>query len=163
MIQDMCRIPDDIELAALDTFAEGYNCAQAVLAACGPGLGLPRAQCLALAAGLGGGVCRAGELCGAVAGAVLAMGLRHGVATIDHPEAKGEVYVRIRPLLDAFAAEHGALTCRDLLGFALDTPDGQQLAAARDIHHAVCPAFVRTAARLVREHLPDHTETRHTP
>ena len=59
---------------AKETFLAGYNCAQAVLYAFGPELGLPGETALKVATGLGAGVARRGQTCGALTGGILALG-----------------------------------------------------------------------------------------
>ena len=63
---------------ATEMFDEGFNCAQSILAAFGPGLGLERRSALLLGSPLGGGLSRTGGTCGAAMGALLVLGLRHG-------------------------------------------------------------------------------------
>ena len=63
---------------AMEKFVAGYNCAQSVLYAFGPELGLDGEISLKLATGLGAGMGRRGEVCGAVTGGILALGLKYG-------------------------------------------------------------------------------------
>lgn len=56
---------------AVEKFLSGYNCAQSVLFAYGPELGLDQERALKLATGLGAGMGRRDEVCGAVTGGVL--------------------------------------------------------------------------------------------
>jgi len=129
--------------AALGLFEEGCNCAQAVCAALGPDLGLPRETCLALGAGFGAGMGREGEVCGALSGGLMILGLRHGRGEADPVALKERVYERAQELLAGFRARHGTLRCRDLLGCDLKTPEGRQQSKDRDLHHAVCAGLVR--------------------
>ena len=48
---------------------QGYNCAQAVLAACGEYTGMDEKTALAISGGFGGGM-RCGEMCGARGGII---------------------------------------------------------------------------------------------
>lgn len=136
---------------AIDLFNSQFNCAQAVFAALGPAEGLSEHDCLRIAAPFGGGIGRLGETCGAVTGALMAIGLRHGAAAARNPEAKTALYERVRDFVTRFKARHGSIICRDLLGCDLSTPEGSQQAKARDTHHTVCSALVRTAAELASE------------
>ena len=49
---------------------ENFNCAQSVLATCGPELGLDRERALRVAGMFGGGMGHMGGACGAVTGAL---------------------------------------------------------------------------------------------
>ncbi len=134
---------------ALELFAGHCNCAQAVLGAYGPDAGLALPDSLKLAAPFGGGLGRLGEACGAVTGALMVLGLRHGAPAAADPAAKAALYDRVRAFAAAFKARHASIVCRDLLGCDLGTPDGWQQAQDRRIHETVCPQFVRTAAELL--------------
>jgi C_GCAxxG_C_C family probable redox protein len=63
---------------AVGLFNEGYNCAQAILAAYGDIYGLEREHALKLGAPFGGGFANTGDICGAVTGALMVIGLRYG-------------------------------------------------------------------------------------
>ena len=59
---------------AVDKFQAGFNCSQAILEAYGPDCGLSPIDCLKVSSGFGGGM-RRGEVCGAVTGALMVLGL----------------------------------------------------------------------------------------
>jgi len=81
---------------ALELFSQKYNCAQSVFGACPVSGGLSEAQRLALAAPFGGGVARQGEICGALTGALLALGETFGEAMAADPVAGRKVlYERV--------------------------------------------------------------------
>jgi hypothetical protein len=63
---------------AVACFAEGFSCAQAVCAVYGPLYGMEREMALRAAGAFGGGMGRSGQTCGAVTGAMIVIGLKHG-------------------------------------------------------------------------------------
>ncbi len=132
---------------------EGYNCAQSVLVPHGPALGLDRTTCLRLAAPFGGGMGRAGETCGALTGALMVLGLAHGVPS-PLSEDKDRGYAPARLFIERFRQAHGSLLCRDLAGVDLSTSDGLQAFRDRGLHDNLCPRYVRTACRLLGDLLP---------
>lgn len=132
-------------------FNQGFNCAQAVLMACGPEYGLGRETCTRVAAAFGAGIARTAETCGVVTGALMVLGLHHWTAANPSAEAKAEMYRRGQEFLARFKQQHGSLLCRDLLCCDLSTPEGNALAKERDFHHTLCPRFVRTAVELLEE------------
>jgi C_GCAxxG_C_C family probable redox protein len=136
---------------ALGLFAGHYNCAQALLGAFGPDAGLDLQTCLKLAAPFGGGIGRLGEACGAVTGALLALGLRSGDAAAADPAAKAALYAQVQKFVALFKARHGSVVCRELLGCELATPEGWRQAQERRTHETVCPEFIRTASSLLIE------------
>lgn len=91
----------------------GYNCAQAVLCACGKYTGLDDATALAISAGMGGGV-RCGEICGAVSGAVMAIGLVCPFNDAADTDAKAKIARLAKECTGSFADRYGCIRCEDL-------------------------------------------------
>jgi C_GCAxxG_C_C family probable redox protein len=104
-----------------------------------------------MTAGLGAGLGRKQHVCGAVTGGVLALGLRFGHSRAEDKPGKERIYALTRTLQDRFAAIHGTVVCRDLLGCDLTTPEGQATFAAGNLSQTVCALCVQTADRLVGE------------
>jgi C_GCAxxG_C_C family probable redox protein len=134
----------------VELFSRNYNCAQSVYAACATGDGLSEAQRLALAAPFGGGIARQGEICGALTGAMLALGEVEGKAMAADPvTGRNALYERARELTEAFRKAHGAILCRELTGCALDTEAGQRAFKERGLHQNLCTKLVAFAAEEV--------------
>jgi C_GCAxxG_C_C family probable redox protein len=135
---------------ALELFSQDYNCAQSVYAASATGKSLREAQRLALAAPFGGGVARQGELCGALTGALLALGETCGEAMATDPVAgRDALYLQAQQLTDAFRTAHGAILCRELTGCALDTEAGRLSFKERGLHQNFCSKLVTFATEEV--------------
>lgn len=137
---------------AQDCFAQGFNCSQAVFSAYAPQLGIDADTALKLASPFGGGVAHRGDVCGAVTGALLALGLKRGNATIDK---KDETYQVAEEFLKRFQERHGTILCRELIGHDISTPDGLQNAREQLVFKSVCPGLVMDAAELVSEFLDE--------
>jgi C_GCAxxG_C_C family probable redox protein len=73
---------------AVSMFEEGFVCSQALLATYGAHFGLDREIALKAAAAFGGGMARMGETCGAVTGAFMLIGLKHGNVKPDDMEER---------------------------------------------------------------------------
>lgn len=140
-----------IDEEAVREFLAGFNCAQSVLAAAGPRLGLPREACLKVACAFGGGLARTGGVCGAVAGAFMAIGLRHGMVERGDEASRDRTYALARELASRFGERHGSTLCRELLGCDIGTPEGLEQARRRRFHTEICPAFVRDACVILEE------------
>jgi len=137
---------------ATTRFLSGYNCAQAVLDAFRDETGLDQDLALKIATGLGAGMGRKQEVCGAVTGGILVLGLRHGRGTTDDRLATEQTYLRTRELMDRFAAKHGSCLCRQLLqGYDLATQEGLQRAKADDIINKVCRPCVQTVVEILEQ------------
>jgi C_GCAxxG_C_C family probable redox protein len=132
-------------------FAKGYNCAQCVLTAFAPGLGLDHQTALKVASGFGGGM-NMGSVCGAVTGAFMTLGLEHG------GDPKANMAKHVREFTARFKAKHQSVNCSELLGIDLSTvdlSDPEQVKAlkekaAKDPNkYARCGGFVRDAVEIV--------------
>ena len=136
--------------AALEKFLSGYNCAQAVLYAYGPELGLDSERALKLATGLGAGMGRRGEVCGAVTGGILVLGLKYGRGGQQDRSATEQTYQKTQELMAGFEQRHGSCNCRLLLeGCDLRTAEGQQYFKERDLLHKTCKGCVQTVAEIL--------------
>lgn len=97
---------------AVAIHGEGFNCAQSVLCALSEHTGLDCPMSKSVAAGFGGGL-RSGEACGAVTGAVMALGLAQ--ATDGVGSAKARIAELTRELIAAFRAQYDRVRCDELL------------------------------------------------
>lgn len=144
-------------------FYQGYNCSQSVAGAFAEETGLSQQLLLRLSVGLGGGVGRLREVCGAFGGAVLVLGLLYGDGS---PASKRTVY----PIVQQLAAQYrqanggGSIVCRELLG--LTRPEGSPVPEARTPEYykkRPCPALVCCAADLLADYIAQHPPRRDPP
>jgi C_GCAxxG_C_C family probable redox protein len=133
---------------AVTVFSQSYNCSQSVFSAFAPQFGFDRETALKLASPFGGGVARRGELCGAVTGALLALGLARGA---DKPAGKEEIYRLSQEFMRLFEEKHGAILCRDLIACDINTPSGYQAAAEKRVFTTICPLLVRDAVEIAQK------------
>lgn len=133
-------------------FMEGYNCAQSVLFSFCNELGLDNDTALKLSCGFGGGMGRMGEVCGAVSGGILVLGLKFGRGKNEDRAATDFAYSKIREFMSRFSARHGSCRCRDLLGGCdLTTPEGQAYFKENECFNLICRPCVRDAAMMVQD------------
>lgn len=97
-------------------FREGCNCAQSVFVAYCDLTGLDEALAIRLSASFGGGIGRLREVCGALSGALMALGALRAPLDPTDRGAKALHYARVQQLANRFRAHNGSLLCRDLLG-----------------------------------------------
>ena len=100
---------------AVDYFNKGYNCCQAVLLAFQDLTGLSSEASALLASSFGGGMGKLREVCGAVSGMFMAIGMISGYSDPKDPEAKAAHYKRIQELASQFKGKNGSYICRELL------------------------------------------------
>ena len=135
---------------AVEKFLSGYNCAQSILYAFGPDLGLEAESALKLPTGLGGGMGGRGEVCGAVTGGILALGLKYGRGEKAEKPVAQQAYQKTGELMATFERVHGASACRTLLdGCDLRTAEGMERFRKENLHQKVCVGCVRTVGEIL--------------
>ena len=106
-----------------------------------------------IAFGFAGGIGNTGAVCGAVAGGVMALGLKRGRAESEE-DALSELALT-QEFRRRFEAEMGTISCRELTGVDLTTQDGIQTLMNSDIPQKACIPAVSTAYRLVVDMLKE--------
>jgi len=122
------------------------SCSQAIFATYGEFLSsgsLDLKTCMNLASGFGGGIASNGNVCGALTGAVMALGLKYGGSMMEE-----KVFQATNTLFDNFSNRHGSVLCKELIKF--------DLRAAQDVKEAFekgafknCPKYVEDVAEIL--------------
>ncbi len=99
---------------ARDDYLAGYNCAQSVMEALGHAEGIEVEPLVRMVTGLGGGLARTGEVCGALVAGVLWLSMACGTTRPEEPRAGA--YEVMQELIEGFRKEHGHLTCLEING-----------------------------------------------
>ncbi|WP_297089219.1 C-GCAxxG-C-C family protein [uncultured Draconibacterium sp.] len=123
------------------------NCAQTVFSLHAKELGINEELALKISSGFGGGMACA-ETCGAVTGAYMVIGTKHGHAS-HNAEAKAATKAKIKQFNEKFKAQHGSLICKHLTGFDISTPEGATAAAEQNVFSKKCPEFIKTACKIL--------------
>ena len=124
-------------------FMTGLNCAQSVFCAFADEFGMDEETAAKVSCGLGGGVGRLREVCGAVTGATLVLGMRHG------PD-KAAVYPKVQKFCAKFKDECGSIVCRELMAGTGATVGGQPEARTGEYYRKrPCVELVKLAAKLL--------------
>lgn len=138
--------------AARSLFSDGYNCAQAIAAAFCSTVGMDQDTALKISCGFGAGMGRSQEVCGAVGGSILILGLRYGRGEGQDKSRTETTYQKTRELIERFQERQGSPVCRDLLnGCDLRTPEGQHQFREEGLYNRVCLQCVSTAADILED------------
>lgn len=147
-------IQEDIEMnhaeKAVCYYNNNFNCSQSVFTAFATELGIEEKLALKLATDFGGGA-RKGELCGAVSGALMVLGLLCGHCESDDSEGKMKAYRISEEYMNRFIQKNGSAVCRDLLGYDLTKAEDMQEIKERNLFKTLCPEMVRSAAEILEE------------
>ncbi len=143
---------------ALDNFTAGYNCAQSVLLAYSDLFELDDKTAKIVSAPFGGGMGRLREVCGALSGAFMAVGLRYPADDPDDKVAKAENYAAVQRISEPFRTKFGSIICRELLDIKrqkdIPTPSDRN---AEYYAKRPCARFVAEAAEILGEELKNST------
>ena len=131
---------------AMKIFYEKVNCSQAVLGAYAEEYGLTSDQAMKVAACFSGGV-RKGEVCGAVSGAIMVIGLKYGEGT----DYKAIAYPKAVEFMDRFKEKNASYVCRDLLGCDISSEEGMLYAREKGLFKDICPRMVESAVDVLEE------------
>lgn len=140
----------DKKETASNLFLQGFNCSQAVFSAFCEKYGLPRETALKISCGFGGGM-RNGEVCGAVSGAILVIGLRYGHNNPEASDSKQLCYKEVVRFSDFFREKNNSIVCRDILGHDISTPDGMQAASEKGLFKTTCVDMVCNAIDILEK------------
>ena len=140
---------------ARDLFLEGYNCAQSVAMAFSDVTGIDEKLCARLASSFGGGMGRMREVCGALSGMYMVLGVLYGYDNADEKDGKKQLYSDVQALAEKFKGENGSIICRELLK---NPPSNPTPSERTEEYYASrpCVRMVMSAATLLDEFIKEH-------
>ncbi|MGN1466774.1 MAG: C-GCAxxG-C-C family protein [Ruminococcus sp.] len=135
---------------AQEYFSNNFNCSQAVFTTFATEMGIDEELALKIATQFGGGA-RKGEMCGAVSGALMVLGLKYGHSHSDNSEEKARAYQISEEFMNRFIQKNGTVVCRELLGYDLSKPEDMQRIKELNLFKTTCPQMIRCATEIVDE------------
>jgi C_GCAxxG_C_C family probable redox protein len=144
---------------AVELSNKNFNCSQSVFSVFAEENGLNEKTALRIACAFGGGLARTAGVCGAVTGAMMAIGLKHGMDDPEKQEVKAKTYEITRKFFDEFTALHGSLICKDLIGFDIGNPEKigitgnspEWRAKMKKTHDEICSKLIADAVKIVEK------------
>ena len=133
---------------AVAYFDNGFCCSQAVFTTFAIEYGIPEDVALKIATQFGGGA-RKGEMCGSVAGALMALGLKYGFSDGTAWEEKELAHQKAEEFMNRFIEKKGTVVCRELLGRDLSKPGELEMCRELGVFKSICPEMVRCAAEII--------------
>src|SRR5574344_797810 len=115
-----------------ESFQRGMNCSQIVLSHFCEKYHLEKEVAIRLGCGFGGGA-RSGELCGAVSGAIMVIGLKYGNTQAEDSTSKMECNKRTKEFTEKFKEVQGTIVCRELLQCDISTEEGMNKAEKENL------------------------------
>lgn len=141
---------------ATERFKSGFNCSQSVLSAFAEDFGLSRDSCLRLASPFGSGIARMQETCGAVTGALMAIGLKYGKGENGTEDDKTIAYRQSQFLVNEFKKRNTTICCRQLLdGYDMNSPQEMAKIMELDLYNNYCLKYIQDAVEITETILSD--------
>lgn len=138
---------------ALDLFTNTpCNCAQAVLLTFSEDYGVSKESAASISACFGGGIARQGEICGALSGALMVLGLKSNKNYLEDNNAKAQTYTEAQNFIEKFKSENGGITCKNLLCADIKTEEGRKYIKENNLHEKICNNIVvKTVELLIKQ------------
>jgi C_GCAxxG_C_C family probable redox protein len=132
---------------AVAAFNGGFSCSQAICSTYFQAFGVDRVTARKVSCGFGAGISRSGDICGAVSGAIMVIGLAYGMARSGDVASKEKTYRAVNDFLREFRQRNGAVDCTSLIGFDLSDPSQREMAKDRKVVATRCPVFCQGCRR----------------
>ena len=145
----------DHGMKAAELFLNGYNCAQAVAVAFCDATGLEPDFAAKMASSFGGGMGRMREVCGAVSGMLMVLGLLYGYDTPGDDTGKKAQYQTIQALSAQFREQTGSIICREILKNPPSDPNPSPRTAEYYAKRP-CARMVLTAASILDDYIKEN-------
>ena len=142
---------------AVELHANGANCGQAIVCAFSDITGLSEELGMKVCGASGGGF-RCGEICGAVSGAGVVLGVLYPHSEIRDMKAKSFVSKKMMEFERRFLERFPALRCRDIRDLPVNleaSPTAKRMEVGRS-----CAVYIAAAAEILEEMIAESEEIR---
>jgi len=137
---------------AVELFKNDYNCSQSVFSVFSEEMGIKKDLALKLSSPFGAGIAYMQETCGAVSGALMAIGLKYGKGENGTNEDKAFAYDLSHHFMAEFKKKHNTICCHELLnGLNMSTPEGMAKIMELDYFRIRCARYVMDAVKITEK------------
>lgn len=130
-------------------FKEGFCCSQAVFSTYARQWGMEPEIFLKIGDAFGAGIGGLASICGAVTGAIMAIGLKYGRTRPEDEEAKQKTRSLVKTFVKQFEERNGSIECKRLLGVDISIPQGMELAEKKGFFETLCPKLIEDAVDIL--------------
>ncbi|MFW6363247.1 MAG: C-GCAxxG-C-C family protein, partial [Spirochaeta sp.] len=114
--------------------------------------GMDRETALKISSGFGGGM-RCGEVCGAVTGGLMTLGMHSGHWVPGDQAAKNYSNTQANEFIQRFTRMHSTIICRQLLGYDISIESEYRHLRETGAFQKLCPGFIKDAVAILEEML----------
>lgn len=136
---------------AVYLFKKGFSSSQAILSTYGVKYGIGRDTALKLASPFGSGTSGLNDICGAVSGVIMVLGLKYGNSKTSEYGKIEKLNEIIKEFIENFKDLNETIKCEELIGYNLDTKEGKNKAIKENRFGTICPKLVKDAAKILEE------------
>lgn len=136
---------------AVECFRSGFNCSQAIFSTYAEDFSINKIEALRISTCFGAGMGRLQNVCGALTGAFMLIGCKHGRIQQDDTETVEHAYALVDEFSNQFISLHKSILCKELLGCNIRTSEGQKFFKENNLKEAKCVSYVRDTAKIVEE------------
>lgn len=134
--------------------AKGFLCSESVLLAISNWLEIRSELIPKIATGFGAGIGGSSSICGAISGAIMALGLKFGR---DEPKKQEKPsYWFASQFLQRFQKEFGSTMCRQLTGCDFTTDTGRKKYTEEKLWETKCRRYIEDATAIVFDLISDN-------
>jgi len=147
---------DEVEEIASSYAEDGFLCSESVLIALSRSLNIESEVIPRIATGFGAGIGGKGEVCGALTGGIMGLGLRFGRSSLDENDDTDPDWFA-GELVDLFNERFGHIRCKKLLGLDLTRPEDVATYRENCLWETRCRELIQEAAGLAYDILTEHS------
>lgn len=129
---------------------KGLDCGQTVFSCFADELGFSEEDTQKIASGFGGGMFT-GETCGAVAGAIMVLGMKYGFSVPVDQGVKALCREKVMEFKRRFTEKRGSCICSSLLGVDMSTEAGHAEAVEKGLLAQICPEIITDAVEILED------------
>ena len=149
---------EDIGQLARESFESGYFCAESVLLALARHFGIDNELVPKLATGFCAGVSRTSNMCGALTGGIMAIGLQLGRTSPNQSQLP--CYEATQRLIELFEEKFGSYNCQTITGCDFRTDEGRAEFQKRELSENLCIPLTGDTPELVLRALEETSAER---
>lgn len=138
------------EQTVTDQFEKGLDCSQVVMGYMAQDIGLELETARKLSACFGGGM-MSGETCGAITGALMAIGMKYGHSLENDHDQKQVMVSKTSEFKEEFFKKYPSSMCKNLLGHDISVPEDMEKILEKGLLFNFCPKLVLDVVNILEK------------
>jgi len=136
---------------ALSNMILGYTCSESIILAISKYLKIKTKIIPKIATGFSAGIGRMGNVCGAISGGVMIIGLIYGRLNPNDTEKYEQCIGKVQKLIMEFKNRNGEIECEKLIGLKLSRSEDRERFKMERVKEKLCMKFVEDVISILME------------